>query len=59
MESVILSKEHLLVLGDFNIHIDVSDDADAVKFLVCAQTVPSPPWWNDNSLRPIVTNAVQ
>jgi hypothetical protein len=32
MESVILSKEHLLVLGDFNIHFDVSDDADAVKF---------------------------
>ena len=33
MESVILSKEHLLVLGDFNIHLDVSDDADAIKFL--------------------------
>jgi hypothetical protein len=32
MESIILSKEHLLVLGDFNIHLDVSDDADAVKF---------------------------
>jgi hypothetical protein len=29
--------------------------------IVCAQTVPSPPppWWKDNSLRPIVTNAVQ
>jgi hypothetical protein len=27
--------------------------------LVCAQTVPSPPWWKDYSLRPIVTNAVQ
>ena len=27
--------------------------------VVCAQTVPSPPWWKDNSLRPIVTNAVQ
>jgi hypothetical protein len=33
MESVILSKEHLLVLGDFNIHLDISDDADAIKFL--------------------------
>ncbi len=32
MESIILSKEHLLVLGDFNIHLDISDDADAVKF---------------------------
>jgi hypothetical protein len=31
MESVILSKEHLLVLGDFNIHLDISDDA--IKFL--------------------------
>ncbi len=30
MESVILSKEHLLILGDFNINLDVSDDA--VKF---------------------------
>ena len=31
----------------------------AAKSLVCAQTVPSPPWWKDYSLRPIVTNAVQ
>ena len=33
MESVILSKERLLVLGDFNIHVDVPNDIDAVKFL--------------------------
>ena len=33
MESVILSKEHLLVLGDFNIYVDVSNDINAEKFL--------------------------
>ena len=33
MESVILPKERLLVLGDFNIHVDVPNDIDAVKFL--------------------------
>ena len=32
MESVILSKDHLLILGDFNIHMDVSTDAYTVKF---------------------------
>ena len=33
MVSVILSKERLLVLGDFNIHLDVPNGIDAVKFL--------------------------
>ena len=33
MVSVILSKERLLVLGDFNIHVDVPNGIDAVKFL--------------------------
>ena len=33
MECVILSKERLLVLGDFNIHVDVLNGIDAVKFL--------------------------
>ena len=33
MGSVTLSKERLLVLGDFNIHVDVPNDIDAVKFL--------------------------
>ena len=33
MISVILSKERLLVLGDFNIHVDVPNGIDAVKFL--------------------------
>ena len=32
IESVILSKEHLLA-GDFNIHVDVTNDSDARKFL--------------------------
>ena len=33
MVSVILSNERLLVLGDFNIHVDVPNGIDAVKFL--------------------------
>ena len=33
MECVILSKERLLVVGDFNIHVDVPNGIDAVKFL--------------------------
>ena len=33
MESVILSKEHVAIVGDFNIHVDVPDDPDATKFL--------------------------
>ena len=33
MECVILSKERLLVLGDFNIHVDVPNGIDVVKFL--------------------------
>ena len=33
MESLVLSKDHLLLVGDFNLHVDVADDADATKFL--------------------------
>ena len=33
LESIVLSSERLLILGDMNIHEDVPDDADAVKFL--------------------------
>ena len=32
-ESIILSKEHLLILGDFNIHVHVLSDPDTRKFL--------------------------
>ena len=32
-ESIILSKEHLLILGDFNVHVDVLSDPDTRKFL--------------------------
>ena len=28
-----LSSERLLIVGDLNIHVDVPDDADAIKFL--------------------------
>ncbi|XP_022791547.1 uncharacterized protein LOC111330848 [Stylophora pistillata] len=33
MESTILYKEPLIVVGDFNIHVDVPIDTDALKFL--------------------------
>ena len=31
VETILLSKEELLILGDFNIHIDVAGDSDANK----------------------------
>lgn len=31
--SYILSNEQLLITGDFNIHVDVTDDSDALKLL--------------------------
>lgn len=31
LESLLLSKEPLLISGDFNIHVDSTDDADALK----------------------------
>ena len=33
LESIVLSSERLLIVGDMNIHVDVSDDADAINFL--------------------------
>jgi len=33
LESIVLSSERLLIIGDMNIHVDVPDDADAIKFL--------------------------
>ena len=32
LESIVLSSERLLIVGDMNIHVDVPDDADAIKF---------------------------
>ena len=33
LESIVLSSERLLIVGDMNIHVDVPDDADAIKCL--------------------------
>ena len=33
LEMVVLCKEQLVVVSDFNIHVDVSDDSDSTKFL--------------------------
>ena len=33
LESIVLSKEQLLIVGDFNIHVDVLDDNDSIKLL--------------------------
>ena len=33
LESIVLSSERLLIVGDMNIHVDVPDDSDAIKFL--------------------------
>ena len=33
LESIVLSSERLLVVGDMNIYVDVPDDADAITFL--------------------------
>ena len=33
LETVVLCKEHLLIAGDFNIHVDVPEDSDSIKLL--------------------------
>ena len=33
LETLLLVKEELLIVGDFNIHVDISNDVDAIKFL--------------------------
>ena len=33
LENVVLCKEQLVVVGDFNIHVDVPNDSDSSKFL--------------------------
>lgn len=33
LETVVLSKEPLIIVGDFNIHVDVPSDVDTMKFL--------------------------
>ena len=38
-ESILLSKEQLLITGDFNIHIDAVDDPDSLKLLDLLESV--------------------
>ena len=38
-EIILLSKEHLVIAGDFNIHVDVPNDCDSVKLLDLLQSV--------------------
>ena len=39
LKSILLSKEHLVIAGDFNIHVDVPHDPDSVKLLDLLQSV--------------------
>ena len=39
LESVILSIEPLVITGDFNIHVDVAENHDAVNFLELLESV--------------------
>ena len=39
LESILLSKEQLLITGDFNIHVDAVDDPDSLKLLDLLESV--------------------
>ncbi|CAH3018439.1 unnamed protein product [Porites evermanni] len=39
LESILLSKEHLVIAGDCNIHVDVPHDPDSLKLLDLLQSV--------------------
>ena len=39
LESILLSKEQLLITGDFNIHIDAIDDRYSLKLLDLLESV--------------------
>ena len=50
LESILLSKEQLLITGDFNIHVDIVDDPDSLKLLdllVFGNTSTSLPMFTD------------
>ncbi|XP_028394508.1 uncharacterized protein LOC114518705 [Dendronephthya gigantea] len=59
LESVILSKESLLVLGDFNIHVDDSKDSGAMKFLGLEQHVMQPTHIHGHTLDLIITRKME
>jgi endonuclease/exonuclease/phosphatase family metal-dependent hydrolase len=39
LESVVFCANHLLITGDFNIHMDMADDADAIKLCELLESV--------------------
>ena len=61
LESIALSTEPLLITGDVNIHVDVSDNADAVKFrdllelMALTQHVRTPTHESGHTLDLIIT----
>ena len=40
LETVILCKEQLVIVGDFNIHVDVLINSDSTKFRACGRSNP-------------------
>ena len=65
MESIILSKDHLLILGDFNIRLNLSTDADTVKFvdllesLGLEQHLRGPTHTHGNTLNFVITRKME
>ena len=39
LQSILLSKEQLLITGDFNIHVDIVDDPDSLKLLAILESL--------------------
>ena len=65
MESIILSNDRLLILEDFNIHMDVSTDADTAKFvdllesLGLEQHVSGPTHTHSHTLDLVITRKME
>ena len=61
LKSILLSKEQLLITGDFNIHVDIVDDPDSLKLLDLLESlglrqhVSQPTHLHGHTLDPIIT----